>query len=280
MIILYSILILCVVALILGLSIGITAKYFLVEQDPQVEKILSLLPGANCGGCGFAGCSDFAKSLSEGKAEVEGCPVASAEVRKLIAQVLGKSVSDYIRKVAVVLCGGSNNFARKISEYNGIADCRSANIIAGGGKACRYGCLGFASCARVCPVNAIEICDGLAVVHSDICIGCGKCVKACPRNLIKLVPETITVHVFCSSKDKGVDKKKLCDVPCIGCRKCVKVAGEDEMLVDGFLVRTNYEKGPAADLPLRAGCPTNCLGNSFPYSYKKLSKGLIEEKVA
>lgn len=256
--------------------IGLTAKFFVVEQDPRVEKVLSLLPGANCGGCGFAGCADFAKTAVEGRTEPGSCPVASAEVKKMIAAVLGSSFSESVKKVAVVFCGGSNSLAKNAAEYNGINDCRSANLIAGGPKACKYGCLGLASCARVCPVNAIEIKDGLAIVHPEICISCGKCVKTCPRNLIKLVPENVTVHVFCSSKDKGADKKKVCNVPCIGCRKCVKSAGENEMLVDGFLVSTNYDKPPAPDLPSRAGCPTNCLQNKFPYAYLKSSA--INEK--
>ena len=269
MVIIYSILILCLMGILLGLLIGLTAKFFVVEQDPRVEKVLSLLPGANCGGCGFAGCADFAKAAVDGKAEPGACPVASMEVKKLIAAVLGSSVSESVKKIAVVLCGGSNRYSKKAAEYNGINDCRSANMIAGGLKACKYGCLGLASCARVCPVNAIEISDGLAIVHPELCISCGKCVKACPRNLIRLVPENVHVHVFCSSKDKGVEKKKVCDLPCIACRKCVKAAGENEMIVDGFLVMTNYDKPPAPDLPSRAGCPTNCLRKDFPYSYQK-----------
>ncbi len=283
MMILYSILILAGLGLVLGLMIAWTAKIFAVEQDPRVEKVLSLLPGANCGGCGFAGCADFAKAVAEGRAEAGGCPVASKEAKGMIASFLGLTVSDSVRKVAVILCGGSNSLARKAAEYNGISDCRSANLIAGGAKGCRYGCLGLASCARVCPVNAIEILDGLAIVHPELCISCGKCVKACPRNLIRLVPENAHVHVFCSSKDKGVDKKKVCDVPCIACRKCVKAAGENEMLVEGFLVRTNYEKSPANDLPMRAGCPTNCLQSGFPLACLKkqgVTPGEKEEKVA
>ncbi|HPN85226.1 MAG TPA: 4Fe-4S binding protein, partial [Victivallales bacterium] len=132
--------------------------------------------------------------------------------------------------------------------------------------------------------NAIQILDGLAVVHPELCISCGKCVKACPRNLIKLVPESATVHVFCSSTEKGVEKKKNCDVPCIACRKCVKAAGENEMIAEGFLVKTNYDKPPATDLPQRTGCPTNCIQNKYPLAYLKSSdadkKENSTEKVA
>jgi ferredoxin len=161
--------------------------------------------------------------------------------------------------VAVVLCGGNNSSSRRAVNYNGIKDCKAAALVAGGDKACSFGCLGFATCARVCPFNAIEMKDGLAVVHPELCVGCGKCVAACPRNIIKMVPSSAEVHVYCSSPEKGAAKKKVCDVPCIGCRKCVKVAEEGQMVINGFLVSVNYENSPPKDIVEAAGCPTKCL---------------------
>ncbi|MCK5844657.1 MAG: RnfABCDGE type electron transport complex subunit B, partial [Victivallales bacterium] len=248
-----------VMGLTLGLVIGLVAKLFAVETDPRIETVGELLPGANCGGCGFAGCSDFAKAVVAGDVEPAGCPVNSAENAAEIAKLLGKSAGEGGRKVAVVLCGGDNNTAKRSVKYNGVKDCKSAAAVAGGDKGCAYGCLGFATCARACPFNAIEMCDGLAVVHPDLCVGCGKCVAACPRDLIKLVPADTEVHVFCSSPEKGPVKKKVCSVPCIGCRKCVKAAEEGQMTVNGFLIAVNYDNPPSIDVIEAAKCPTGCL---------------------
>ena len=254
-----AIICLAILGLILGGIIGFVAKTFAVDVDPKIEETEELLPGANCGGCGFAGCSDFAKAVVEGSAEPGGCPVCSSDAVSKIANLLGLSSGDSEKKVAVVLCGGDNSDAKKTVQYNGIKDCKAASIVAGGDKGCDYGCLGFASCARACPFNAIEMKNGLAVVHPELCVGCGKCVATCPRNLIKMLPAKAEVHVYCSSPEKGAAKKKVCNVPCIGCRKCVKVAGEDEMVVNGFLISVNYDKLPSKDIIEAAKCPTGCL---------------------
>ncbi|HJO95153.1 MAG TPA: RnfABCDGE type electron transport complex subunit B [Victivallales bacterium] len=249
------------IAIILGLTIGITAKVFEVKQDPRVEQVLDALPGANCGGCGLAGCSDFAKAVVSGVTIPEKCPVCSEEGVKAIVEIMGLKQSDNIvKKVAVILCGGDSDNALFEAQYNGINDCKSASLIGGGLKGCRNGCLGLGTCARICPFDAIEITDkALAIVHPDLCVGCGKCVETCPKNLIIMVPETADIHVYCNSKEKALDKKKVCKVSCIGCRKCVKAAEEGQMEMDGFLARINYSNAPSSDLIDKAGCPTKCL---------------------
>jgi RnfABCDGE-type electron transport complex B subunit len=243
--------------LVLGLIIGIAVKLFGVETDPRVDVVDNLLPGANCGGCGFAGCADFARALVAGKAKPEQCVLISSASVTEIGNMLGVEVGAVIRQVAVVRCGGNNTLAKVAGNYNGVSDCRSAALVAGGAKGCLYGCLGLASCARVCPVNAIEMADGLAIVHPELCIACGKCVAACPRNLIEMVPKTSPVHVFCNSPEKGADKMKVCKAACIGCRKCVKSAEEGQMTMAGFLARVNYENPPRSDIG--EVCPTKCL---------------------
>lgn len=247
-----------IICLILGGVIGFVAKVFAVEIDPRIEETEELLPGANCGGCGYAGCADFAKSVVDGKAKPEQCPVCSAEKIAAIAHLLGLTAGGGDKSVAIVCCGGDNTDAQKSVNYNGIKDCKSAMLVASGDKACDYGCLGFASCSRACPFGAIEMKNGLAIVHPDLCVGCGQCVEACPRNLIKMVPEAAKVHVFCSSPEKGAAKRKICSVSCIGCRKCVK-ADEEKMEINGFLASVKYNNFPDEDILEAAKCPTACL---------------------
>ncbi len=253
----------------LGIIIGFIAKQFSVEIDPNIELVGDLLPGANCGGCGFAGCADFAKAVVQDGVAVNACPVASEEIVADIAKAMGVTVEEKEKMVAVILCGGSNSKTKNNTDYNGVNDCLSASLVSnGGGKGCSVGCLGFASCARVCPFDAIEMRDGLAVVHPHLCIGCGACIKTCPKKLIKMVPEKAPVHIFCSSTEKGPAKRKYCSVSCLGCRKCTKVEGEEgTVTMNGFLAEINYDNPPSGNIVDGAKCPTKCISNRH---WKKL----------
>ncbi|MDD3153528.1 MAG: (Fe-S)-binding protein [Victivallaceae bacterium] len=248
------------IALVLGVVIGVAARIFRVKSDARVELVIELLPGANCGGCGFAGCADFAKALVEGKTTPSRCAVSSQGTVAAIASALGVSAGDGFRQTAVVLCGGDRNQIHNNALYNGVADCVSAALIGGGFKGCEYGCLGMGSCARACPFGAIEIVNNLAIVHAELCVGCGKCVATCPRKLIRLVPAGSKVHVYCSSPRKGAEKRKVCDAGCIGCRKCQKLAPE-VFEVAGTLAHVKYDHDHPADPALveQVGCPTDAL---------------------
>jgi Na+-translocating ferredoxin:NAD+ oxidoreductase subunit B len=244
---------------LLALIIGVAAKAFAVESDPRIETVTDMLPGANCGGCGYAGCADFGKAVVEAKATPGQCPVASDEDSARISDYLGLQAEEKEKVVAVIKCCGSTSVTVR-SPYNGVNDCRSAVVVAGGAKGCDYGCLGLSSCARACPFDAIEIRDGLAIVHPEACVGCGKCVDTCPKNLIDLVPASVDVHVYCNSPEKGALKRKVCKTACIGCRKCIRAAdSEEQMVVTGFLVETNYDNPPLPDLVEKTGCPTKAL---------------------
>lgn len=276
MVIIISTVLLGALGVFLGIIIGATAKAFSVKTDPRIEEVARMLPGANCGTCGFAGCNDFSKALIEGLTEdVSKCPVCSEDARNTISAFLGISAGSAEKKVAVVLCGGDRKLASPAALYNGVNDCRSAVLVAGGAKGCSYGCLGLGTCSRACPFKAIEITeDGMAVVHPDVCVGCGKCVNTCPRTIIKLVPLKVGVHIFCSSPEKGTAKKKVCSVPCIACRKCMKVAGEDKMTVKSFLIQVNYENPPtnAEELIEKAACPTGCLHGNIKTSTENVKE--------
>jgi electron transport complex protein RnfB len=191
--------------LMCGVVLAAATRILALSNDPKIEQAAEILPGANCGGCGYAGCADYAKAMVLNGASANLCLPGGADVVAALSSLLGVTAANADRKTAIVLCAGDSVKSPRRFRYNGVATCYAAAVIGGGGdKLCAYGCLGYGSCARSCPVSAIEITDRhLAVVHADLCIGCGACVKACPRSLIKLVPESRTIHVLCSSKDRG-----------------------------------------------------------------------------
>lgn len=248
------------IGLILGVVIGFFARVFKVKSNALVELVTELLPGANCGGCGKAGCADFAKSVVEKENPPGKCPVSSAEQISAIAMAIGVDAGKVERLQAVVRCAGDSNQLVRFINYNGVQDCASAVLVGGGPKGCRYGCIGLGSCARHCPFGAIEIVNNIAVVHSELCVGCGNCVAACPRGVIALVRADADVHVYCNSPEKGAVKRKVCDAGCIGCGKCKRYS-EDKFILDGSLARVNYEAetlpGPR-DVAV-IGCPTGVL---------------------
>jgi electron transport complex protein RnfB len=245
------------VGFVCGTALALAAKFLAVKEDPRVEAMDELLPGANCGGCGFAGCADYAKAVVLDGAAINLCAPGGADVLEAMAKAMGMEASAEEKKVAVVMCAGDSDKAPRKHLYNGVADCSAAAAVAGGDKRCRYGCLGYGSCARVCPSGAIEFKNNIAIVHPDLCISCGACVRACPRDLIKMVPISKTIHVLCSSKDKGPIVKKACQVGCIGCRMCLKLAGES-FEMDGFLALRNYTI-PVEDEVIVEKCPGKCI---------------------
>ena len=260
------------IGLVCAIALALAARFLAVEEDPRIEAVDEILPGVYCGGCGYAGCADYAKAIVVDGAEINLCAPGAADVLGRLAALLGREAEAGVRKVAIVLCGGDHINAPRRFLYNGVADCAAAAATGGGDKTCRYGCLGYGSCGRVCPVGAIELRDGLAVVHPDICIGCGACVKACPRKLIKMVPENRAIHVLCSSRDKGPVVKKACKVGCIGCSVCVKLVDKQGIEMNGPLAVVDYEADLENDEVVEK-CPGHCM------SRRDLSKALPAQEV-
>ncbi|NQT94330.1 MAG: RnfABCDGE type electron transport complex subunit B [Lentisphaerae bacterium] len=246
--------------LVCGSALALAARFLFVKEDPRVAEVTEILPGSNCGGCGYAGCSDYANAIVVDDAAINLCAPGGAETLAALGAALGVEAEAAAKKVALVLCGGSAEHAPRKFLYNGVADCAAAHAVGGGDKLCGYGCLGYASCARVCPVGAIEITSGghLALVHPALCIGCGACVKACPRDLIQMVPAERTIHVLCRSKDKGPAVKKACKVGCIGCTICTKLAEDEAIAMDGSLAVVDYTK-PLDNDQVVEKCPTDCI---------------------
>ncbi len=238
----YPILSLGGLGLVFGSGLAIASKVFAVKVDPKVEKIKAALPGANCGACGYPGCEGFASAVAAEKAPVNGCPVGGTEVAEKIASVMGVSAGESEKMVARVMCQGEECNAHDKLEYQGLKDCKAADMIAGGSKSCQYGCLGLGSCVDVCDFDAIKIENGIAKIDPEKCTSCGKCLEECPKNVIQLVPYNQEVFVDCNSKEFGKEVKEKCSVGCIGCQLCVKACPFDAMEIEDKLAKINYDK--------------------------------------
>lgn len=231
------------VGLFVGLFLGFAGIGFAVKVDEREEKVLEALPGNNCGGCGYPGCSGLASAIVEGKAKVNACPVGGEPVGNAIALIMGVDADASEKQVAFVKCQGDCDRTRVLYEYTGNEDCSMLMAIpAGGPKACDFGCLGYGNCVKACPFDAIHVENGIAKVDKEKCKACGKCIEACPKKLIELVPYKAGIKVSCNSNAKGPVVIKACDVGCIGCGLCQKNCPVEAVKVDNFLAHIDYDK--------------------------------------
>lgn len=229
--------------LLIGLLLGAAGKKFAVEVDEKEVAVRSLLPGNNCGGCGYAGCDALAKAIALGEAPVHACPVAGPDKAKEIGAVMGVDSGGSQRKTAFVMCAGTCDKTSIKYHYYGIADCRKLALIPGrGDKKCVYGCMGYGTCVKACPFDAIHIVNGVAMVDKEACKACGKCIAVCPNQLIELIPYQAEHMVRCSSKDKGRDVKAACTAGCIGCGICVKQCGTGAITLEDNLAHIDQSK--------------------------------------
>lgn len=242
MIVAVAAVVLLVLGVVFGLILGFAAKVFAVEKDPREEAIAGCLPGANCGGCGFPGCSGYAAAVAAGKAATNCCAAGGETVAAKIAEIMGVKAEASVKMAAQIQCTGGCR-GHEQYEYVGIQDCAAAARVPGGGPAgCSFGCLGFGTCESVCPFDAIHVVDGVAVVDKEKCVACGKCVASCPNHLIELVPYKAEHLVRCNSHDKGKDVKAACAAGCIGCTLCTKQCEFDAIHMENNLAVIDYEK--------------------------------------
>ena len=250
----------------LGLAFGAILAFasivFKVDSDERIDKVSEILPGANCGGCGYAGCSAFAKEIVENGVDATRCNLMTSEKAKLIADIMGTEIGEIVRKYAVVSCNGTCSAAKDKYIYQGTQTCEAAARLAGGPKACEYGCLGLGSCVNACNFGALSIVDGVACVDKEKCTGCMACQSACPQNLITMVPEDATNFIPCSSKAYETMTLETCGHGCIGCKKCEKTCPEGAIKVVDNLAVIDYNIckycGECAEV-----CPTGCLKKVF-----------------
>lgn len=264
--------ILGIMGAVFGILLGVAAKVFKVEKDERIEKVSELLAGANCGGCGYAGCSAFAEALCAGGAALGDCPGTKPENKDRIAAILGISNLSKAPKTAMVMCSGSCNSAILHCEYEGITDCVAASRYGGGNKACSFGCIGYGSCADVCRFDAIHVVDNVAVVDSEKCTACGMCAEVCPQHVIEIVNLKQKAFVKCKSHDKGASLKNICSAGCLGCRICEKNCPKEAIHVTDNVAEINY------DLCINCGiCAEKCPRKIIAFSGSGAAKPHISE---
>ena len=248
--------------LFFGLGLAYASKVFEVKVDERIGTVREMLPGANCGSCGFSGCDGLAEAIVNDGVHPSRCPVGGISVVNAIADYMGVDEGSIDVKVARVLCQGDCDNAVIKYNYVGIKDCHAANALAGGMDACSYGCLGLGSCKNVCQFDAIVVEDGLARIIPEKCTGCGKCVEECPKAIINLIPVLTGFTVKCSSHDKGVVSRKNCKVGCIASQKCVKVCPAEAITMNNNVAVINPEKcvncGACSE-----NCPQKCITNTI-----------------
>ena len=246
-----------------GLILAVASKVFYVETDPRLDQLNECLPGANCGGCGYPGCSGYAEAVLSGEAKIGLCASGGNECAQAMGEIMGLPVEDVSRKVALVRCSGyrtvgadGKEYGAKIkAKYEGFKDCLAATKVAGNGPmACKFGCLGFGSCVKACKYDAIHVVNGVAKVNTDVCVGCMACAAACPRNLIVPVDYGTSVIVACNSRAKGAVTVRGCTQGCIGCGLCTKICPHEAIKVENNLAVIDYSKCTSCGL-CAAVCP-------------------------
>ena len=238
--------------LVFGLVLAAASKVFYVETDPRLDELNACLPGANCGGCGYAGCGAYAEAVLNGEAPIGACASGGNECAQAMAAIMGVKAEAVTRKVALVRCSGYRKYdsdgqlvkgVKSKAQYEGFNDCLAATKVGGTGPlACKYGCLGYGTCTKACKYGAISVQNGVAVVDEDLCVGCMACAAVCPRQLIVPVEPARNVVIACNSMAKGATTTRACTVGCIGCGKCKKVCPNDAITVENGLARIDYSK--------------------------------------
>lgn len=270
-----AVIVLGIMGAVFGIILAVASKVFYVPVDEKVEKIQSVLPGANCGACGFPGCSGLAAAIARGEAPTNGCAVGGADVAAMVADIMGGDALDSERQIATVLCQGNCNLSKSKYKYEGVKDGMNEIVFFGGHKACPSACIGCENCVRACKFDAIHVIDDVAVVDRDKCVGCSACVKACPKNVIELVSEKKKYHVRCKNTEKAKEVRGKCSIGCIACSACARVCPKQAITVENNLAKIDY------DLCVSCGmCSQKCPTHAIPMQERDIKAVKMREEKA
>ncbi|MCP4716748.1 MAG: Fe-S cluster domain-containing protein [Deltaproteobacteria bacterium] len=250
--------ILCICGLVAGAALAIASRVFAVETDPRIDKIESILPGANCSGCGNPSCYAYAAAMVEENASPNQCVLVGEKEIQEIGSILGQEVGALEKRVAAIRCYGGERSQKKFI-YDGMPSCRVLSRFSDGDSACRFSCLGFGDCVKACPFDALSR-DGRNTPHVDParCTGCGQCVSECPKDVIILVPANARPHIACSTTEPGKAVRQSCPIGCISCRKCIKTCPEKAIDITNNLIVIDYSKCTSCGQCIDA-CPRNII---------------------
>lgn len=259
---LVPILILTSIGLIAAVCLVIISNIMDVPKDEKLEQILEVLPGANCGACGFSGCEGYAKALALGKAEIGLCSPGGKDVSQKLSEILKVEGNFTTPKKAIIRCCTSNNIKNTDLQYQGLKSCAAVSTMSTSSNPCDFGCIGFGDCAKVCQYGAISLKDGVAKIDPQKCVGCSKCVKTCPKNLITLTDDKKQAINFCMNTDKGMFTRKACLEGCIGCMMCIKACPEGAISMNQSLAVVDKDKCIGCGKCV-AACKIGCIKLAF-----------------
>ncbi|MGL4722672.1 MAG: RnfABCDGE type electron transport complex subunit B [Desulfovibrionaceae bacterium] len=244
-----------------AIILGIASKLLSIKEDPRIEILLDVLPGVNCGGCGYSGCEGYAVALvGDASVPTTKCVVGPLGLPAELAKISGKAIGDVVKQISVRHCTKQEGNVQSLFSYSGNATCKSTAMFDKGFDACAYSCLGLGDCVTVCPFDAMEVVNGLVTIFSDLCTGCNQCVIECPRDVLTLAPITQRVEILCSTQAKPKDVMAVCGVGCISCSKCVKACPADAVAFDALgRIRIDHKKcleyGPSCNEVCVDVCP-------------------------
>ena len=273
--IILPILVLGGIGLILGAILAYSSKIFEIEINPDIEKVLEVLPGVNCGACGYPGCSGYAEAIVKAGAQINLCAPGGNDTIEKISEIMGHDSGDFgEKKVARVMCQGDNSKTGRKYEFDAeLKSCATAMLYFAGDKKCDFGCIGYGDCEDVCPFDAIHINEkGISIVDEHKCTSCGKCIDICPKKIIKLVPESNKFSVLCSSKDDGQKSRKTCSISCIACGICVKNCPVNAIKIENNLAWIDPKRCTNCGI-----CSVKCPTNAIKSDIKEIKKAVIIE---